>query len=513
MSFDNVNVLKLVSVVLLLTVVVSGLAVVPMASVAQENPNNTTANNSTDNSTTQAGESAFNGSAELYIVQPHYVDNTVSKTSQGGNVIYNASGPVLELYPRNFNHSDVIEYGVEGEVGQLNYQSSAQRFVLNPQQSDGNYAVWFTVRETVDNRSVERTYRAIISVDKTDMRHYEAGEISDIRNNSENWTQWSSSVKSLGYDDVSKGTEIAYSSLVFISNPTAYLTGGYVSTWILIATQPGGILVLITILLAFLSISWFYIKYGNMRAAKDRAQKSLSEKKREAEYNDLLNQMSSTPPHAIYRNENDAEIVSEALGDSDNLLDLWWEMKERFSPAETIKSRLEVMHADGYVAVQKEDGLEVRLKDSVQSDVETKSLVELDSEEVSEVEYDGRVRRYNLPESEVDISEHLDVDIEEVNSRLDVKNAPTEDKKRWAEYMVDLASAVQTHRVTDTEGRVSGFVRLFESLLRLSNEAEKWDAPLARYYKEHFEYILQNYTVEAEGERIVEESKSAGDIR
>ena len=470
--------------------------------------------------------------AELFIEQESYIDSPVDVTEEDGERVYHAAGAEVDIAPRNFDADDVIDAGVRGEVGRLSYDEDTTRWTLDPEETDGTYKVWFLVREEVEvevektvvdeetgeertvteteTREVENQYEAVIDLDQTAVTVVDKDEHADMKEDANRWQEWERGVERLfGSDvDVEQKTEAAFGFLVFLASPLAYLTGGYTSTWIMMLTTPGGLMVGATIALFVLALMWGYFKYGNMRAARDAARARLDEVMQEIEQETINRSMALMTLHSVFSDENTAEVMAESIG-STNLKDAWDTYKGQIvTHGEVLADRLACMAADGYVAVEGEDGLRVVKEENATGDVT--ELTELDEEDMLEIQNDDAVERYSLPDSDVTPAS-LNIDIDTLNERLGEQPTSVREKEEQAERLLELVTHVRKHEHTDYDGRVLPVREMLETMMQLTREAEKYNGPMSRYHMEQLLYLLNNHSVSEEAQALIEETR-AGNI-
>jgi len=118
-----------------------------------------------------AQESASTESADLDIVQPHYIDSSVDRSTDNGIAVYEASGQRLRLHPTNFDERNVIDTGISPASNASFSQANAGTgYILEPEQT-GTYELYWVVERPASgpNASAGDTervrYEATISVD------------------------------------------------------------------------------------------------------------------------------------------------------------------------------------------------------------------------------------------------------------------------------------------------------------------------------------------------------------
>lgn len=95
----------------------------------------------------QSGDGAVTRDADLTIREPHYADGDVATENANGTQIYEVEGERILIQPAQFNASDVVEYGVAGDVGQLTYDADLGVYVFSPEGNQGSIPVYWTTRE------------------------------------------------------------------------------------------------------------------------------------------------------------------------------------------------------------------------------------------------------------------------------------------------------------------------------------------------------------------------------
>jgi len=491
----------LTAVLLLSTVFVGGVAAqeqTPVNDTANQtnttNTTNTTESttvNKTQNNSSNTDESTGNKLADVYVKQEHYISDSVKNPEEG---VYEASGPRVYLYSSSWNHSNVVDFGVNGDNGSIEYDKLNDRYVFSTDVK-ATYNLYWDVEK---NGSVTR-YETTVYVDKPNWEYNTAGSLSELRNKSDKWDSWKNRVESNTRFSVEEGNELAIAALVFASNPLNYLTGGYFATWIILWKTPGGLLALITIFLVLSAFNWGRIKYANVRAARDDAQQNLKEL-REAEVKQNHRKvMQLIPLTDVFANDNVAEYVGEAL-DAENLYDAWSSYLQIINHAQIYADRLADMADNGYAVTADKS----KVVKELEYDGDVISISELDEEDIANLVGDEAVENYNLTGSASQGT--LSIDIDTLIDEMDIW-AEGYDREQFANWMTQLLEAVHKHNYTDERGQISPPRAFIERMMGIVKGAEKYDSDHARLHYEHWMAVAKRYDSVQYGNDLIEQTQ------
>lgn len=452
--------------------------------------------------------------ADLFVEPEPYISEPVDSSTQNGTRIYESFGPRYEITPNNFQSDNVVRSGVRGDTGSLTYDRATNKYIFET-DTDGTYNVYWDVNRTVTtqqqrgNTTVNVTqttqvrYEAVLSVEDTSYTHVPTDEYDETSSDAQNWTALENSIQSVYGEDVNieNKVRIAVAYLTFLADPLSALTGGYIAALLTAVTEPGGILFQLTVIGTITLTVGSYIIYANRRARTDRIRRELDEQEATIEDEQRKKSASLVTPYDFIHDDNAADVVSEDLGS--NLQDAWDTFRnDVYNPTELLVDRLGLMAAEGYVAVEDDDGLHVVTED--EADGKTIELTDINAEQAYQLRKDETVVKFPAHQTEAS-PEDLTVDMSVLTDRISDDKHDAEDKERYAEWMVQLASQYRQHDITNTDGETRPIRLFLERLLRLSLEAEKYDLPESRYYTEQLLYLLDDYSVTDDARDIVNE--------
>jgi hypothetical protein len=149
--------------------------------------------------TVGATEHTDTRTADIQIEQPHYVEGDVTETTDNGTTVYEATGPVLDIYPQAFDPEDVVDYGVEPEGVTLT--AAPGGYELQADQ-EGTVELYWVVEEqtTSGNQTTsERVrYEAVIRVNTQydEPVVMSQTEVDSLKEDANRWEELNSTVQS-----------------------------------------------------------------------------------------------------------------------------------------------------------------------------------------------------------------------------------------------------------------------------------------------------------------------------
>lgn len=179
--------------------------------------------------------------AELDVYQPHYVGSGVGVDESGDLNVYTTNGRVVRLQPTNFSGDDVVEVDIQEQNGTISYDSDRDLFVFDSEGVEGTFTITWVVDETVqknvqdgnvtrtENVTVRREYSAIVRTNNVDLAHVPAGNIDQLRQDAENWSEVSSLYASVGNPNKPLDAKLEFGATLVDAahNPVKALSGDF----------------------------------------------------------------------------------------------------------------------------------------------------------------------------------------------------------------------------------------------------------------------------------------------
>ena len=494
--------------------------------------------------------------AELTIDQPHWVDDEVQVDTSGNYTTYKVTGEQLYITPDNFEESNVVDYGVQEDEGDLSRATNLDAYQFDATQDGTYYVYWivneeetheYTVEEQRGNETVTRTetetetvqhrYHAQIQVEETtatiisDQRHQE------LQNDAANWTAWEEQIYQISGEDadVEQKTQLAANQLNLRENPLDALTGNFWHLGVIFVTSLGGIM-------------WLLLFGAHERIVNRSLRKELNELRSTmpemAELEDRLSEldrkedmqsMATKRPAEWYDDPVLGKAATEAFGD--NMLSHWFSFSGVFSAVGGLRDRIAAMSYAGYGAIiTRDDGeiVDARLVSTVdEPDVaadgggEVVALSELrendELEAVSEAvdPFDDVLLDFDYAEcdadrdqwrTEVDVPEDLDEMVEQLDVQLERYGG---DVETFGQLLEDVVADVIQHPNTDRNGQPDELRMMLEQFYAIAIEGRDiFGLPAARFQADVLADLLADHDPVEEAREEIERDKigqTAGD--
>lgn len=162
------------------------------------------------------------------------VDRTTNRT------IYGVEGPRYEIALKNVPHENVTDYGVADGEASISYDAQRNVWVVEPAGEGTIGLYWDAVEDG------ERTrYAASLEASNVQWTHHKPGEMQELRNDAENWSQAESSALHINPhqpadETISDGLTYAQ----FFDSPFASFRNDIKATVIMLTLRPGGLAIL-----------------------------------------------------------------------------------------------------------------------------------------------------------------------------------------------------------------------------------------------------------------------------
>jgi hypothetical protein len=206
--------------------------------------------------------------ADLAIEQPSYVSDDVERTTEGGDVIYRASGEELLIRVNNADHANITDVQIQNGPGSISYDATLGLYRLNTEGQTGSSTVVFSVAEN----GTATELRAIIQVDNVAWAHRGAEADQQLQEKADKWEQVESEAGEVDpEEDPEQVVSDALTYARFLDSPLQGLTESLRGALVILVFTPGGWI----ILAMFLGLSLYGVA-SSMRY-RNRTQKQLAD--------------------------------------------------------------------------------------------------------------------------------------------------------------------------------------------------------------------------------------------
>lgn len=491
--------------------------------------------------------------ADLIVEQPDYVETDVEEHSSGGTPVYIVNGGKQTLHPQNFNTENVTDYGVTTGEGSLSYNDDLERFEFDSEANTGSFELYWIVEEThtvedeqvVDDGNETTTetvtttetetvrYEAVIQVD--DLAHVaviDVDEANQLEEDATEWRDWNETVTEVRESGIighaisapQSNKEVMQSMVnayLTTRSPTHLLDGGFTSGIIVMTTTLGGIFLFLVLkvpdVLALRKIIGEHLQMKRLRNEEG----DVSEKQEQVDLESRLQAFANIDWQDVPSvTDHNAAEARDKVGETpaEGLEKLCW----LFHPDTMKENRVRVMGASGYLAqidrLEFDDGTAA---DGGQPAIDSARLVKrdvaLDPDETV-ADRDDLVTLTEPSETLLeaipdDDPELIDFPMETADFDLDDLKEPPEtlsltqllDELEFDEYgfdddehagtfLVEFMQMVNNHPISNDDGTIDGPRAELEKLLQFFQAADdRYQMPLAKWYKQHFERALKEY--------------------
>jgi len=516
--------LRLLSVAALLVVAmaagVGGVAAVETGAVHQQSGNQTAAD-SVGPETRQA---------QVAVDVPDYVDEPRTIAGNGSQTIV-VEHTGAELAPQNFGADNVIGYGVESGAGDLSYEDQFGTFEYDSGGVVGTTTLYWEVEEEVrvgnETREVRTRYTTRIrTTSNTTYEHYSQGEISEMRSDAANWSEWERTMFSIWGSDanINDKTQIAAELSKLRANPLSALTGQFSGLLLSLFITLGGLLIL-GLFGAFHLVSRFSdMKYINRNESLKADEKALDDKHAELDWREKMRSVARWDWTDFF---GDLTARSyQSIGETS-----YKGMKRLQAvrrPRNIIEHRVQAMAQDGYVGVVERDDVatdggdgdadagpivdaQVVRRDDVADGDETVELDDYPSEFIDALDWDSQtIRSYDLSNSDAtpaDIHvEQAPVTLEELTDDLGADLRQFDSREEWGQYLLEFITYVRGHEFCDSEGRPDDIQFILNEWLDADDMlSDGFDIPHFGYEAEAIEWAVKHSDPVEEAERTIDD--------
>lgn len=488
-------------------------------------------------------------SADLSIQEPHYEDGDINRQTDNGTEIYVVDGEQLEIAPRNFETSGVVDFGVRSGSGTLTYDGNFDSYTLNAENGTGTYRLYWRVNEevTVTNSTGNQTtnetrmstvqYEALVRVDGgTNLQHIPISQNEELKEDAGKWREFNATLQSSGL--VEKGVSVQTTVQEMINwyqvrkDPLAALTGNFTAVIIIMVSTIGGGLVLLSLGAYHQAIVQRLYRKLNIHRSIEAEEGTAKENIEELEFKERMQALWNMDWQDIHADDHVASAFRDDLGET--VGEGAEEFMSLFQPRNMIRNRIQAMGHDGYRCVVGRrtvtDGgddpettiTEARIEPatSIPEGADTVNPADADEETIEEIldciDWDSTtIRTFDLPSADYDAHdldetyESMDLDqlIEEM--RADMRHFDS--KGTWGEYMKEFIESVREHPFTDEHGRPDELRYTMSQFLETAQLLDdRWDFPMMHYYAEAFERALVDEDPESDAMDVVEKVRREG---
>lgn len=467
---------------------------------------------------------AQSGQADLAIEQPSYVSGDVEETTEGGDVIYQASGEELLIRVQNADHANIEDVRVQNGPGSINYDASLGLYRFIPDGAGSSTVVF-----AVDANGTAAALRAIIQVDNVAWAHRGAEADEQLQTAADKWRQVEREAGEVAPDDDPESVvSDALTYARFLESPLQGLTDSVRGAMAVLALTPGGWL----ISAIFLGISLLGVASG--MKYRNRTQKQLSD------YGDIQIEkdeafLEKVRSRLLQQNDWNQFFPDDVARANRDLFgrNVWQGVKQfslLWSPRSVKGTVLQLMGQDGYVGHVARDAddalLEAGIERSEDPDtyepptpdinvegvtVETVDLRGLDftndADWIDAIDWDQLDDRvFDLERDQIDIDQvHLPVSnrnmddaefMETVNPNFPEDFA---DEEHFAAVCAQVLDFVIEHDYSDELGRPREEMDLLSYLAEMSTVlADDGGFPAAHYQRQVFFWCASNLEAEDE---------------
>ncbi|WP_337653271.1 hypothetical protein [Halomontanus rarus] len=498
--------------------------------------------------------------ADIVVEQPTYVEDDIEEQSEGGRPVYIAQGHVQRIYPQGFDTDDVRDYGLATGSGELSYESDTDRYTLDPEGETGSFELYWVVDEEYEvqdgNETTTETetvrYEAVVRVDDlSSVTVMSPDEANDLRSDADEWRDWNETVTEvknsgiLGHmissptsnTEVMQGMVNAY---LTTRSPTHLLDGGFTAGVIIIGTTLGGIF----LFMLFKVPDALAVRklWGELHERKsvEADEGELAERQERVDLEERLQRFANWDWQDI-PSVTDHEAAEFRNGAAETPLEGLLTVMWSFLPETMKEDRVRAMGLCGYVA--QVDRLEYS-DDDVATDggvaaIDSATLVHTDDvlapdetvrdrddleplDDPSETLLDAialddpELVEFPLENADFDASELEQplgtMSLPEIIEKFDFSEWSFEDDERIGEIMVEFMTSIYNHPITNDDGHIDPVRLQLEQLLQFMQAADdRFQIPLAKWYKQHFERALQDYDRDDELRTFLDNHRSRTD--
>lgn len=483
--------------------------------------------------------------ADLIVEQPSYVDEDVSEQTDDGVPVYGVEGDQHAIYPENFDAANVSDYGVASGAGSLTYDESIDRYDLETEGETGSFELYWY--DSSGNDTVR--YEAIVQVD--DLATVEVlspDEADDLRADADEWRSWNATVTEVrersvlghaifGAPESNQETmQVMVNRYLTLESPTHLLSGGFTAAVIISVTTLGGLFFILV--LKFPDALLLRKIYGELfeRKRVEADEGDLATRQEAEDMKERLNRFANwdwqdVPPITDHM----ARAIREAA-DAETPLEGFNKWVYVFHPDRLKESRVRAMGQSGYVAqveTDTPDGVatdggavtiteatlakadDVLAPDETVSEREDlRSLTEPSEELLAAIALDDpELQEFpleNPDEAPFDL-EHFDeppadLSLPALIDEFDFDAYDADDEEHVGRLFAEFVTAVYNHPITDDEGRVDPPRYELENLFQFMQAADdRYQVPLAKWYKQMFERALIEYDEDHELQQFLDD--------
>lgn len=482
--------------------------------------------------------------ADLAVDQPDYADGRVDRSTSNGTAMYTGVGP-MEIAPQNFDPDDVENFGVATPGAKLTYDGQFEEYVFRADEP-GTYRVWWETSSTAPARATSTNgtengsanasstasgtrYTAQIRLRSgADVKPVDSAALDSVRERADKWEAFNATVQDLREEDMlfypdSMSTDETIETMIAAyrtqGNPIAALSGNVTTILIIMGTTLGGIFFAVVVL-GYMTLreAAFRKKLHQFELTEDDEGEWAKKQSRMAK-RERLRSATNTEFQDLGFDDYWAHQLREAYGQ--NFARAWESIlgeMELQIPADW----LAIMAQNGYVGVESGDTIDVVDERSIDETDEPIDLAELDESQVRRVAMDEPpVSTFDLESASIDWeklgeSDMPAADLEGWADRWDLDVDHDADLIEHAEMLREFADAVQDHEFTDEDGAVVPTRAYLEALIEASQEANRYQLPMASQLSSMLIMALDEYSPEDRVEQTVDDIQNdrfdAGDM-
>lgn len=473
-------------------------------------------------------------SARLAIEQPAYLDSgDVATTTANDTRVYTAKGAPIDIRPRNFNQSQVVDFGVSTPGGSLEYNTAMAEYEFTA-DATGTYTLFWLVSERQNGTVQQVRYVASIRIDGgLDQTHLAADSLDETRADAQKWREFNATVDELqernlllaSADRTNQETiQDMVNAFILRYDPVAAFSGDFVAVGILLFSGLGGLLWVIFFKLPDTAALWYLKKKLNRYIEIENVEGELAERVEAIAKEEDSRTLQKMPVRKIVDDPHLATAFRDILGETPK--EQFTELLTVIRPAELVRDRLEVMGANGYRAVvtgytaadggdgaeQVPASAEVIHEDDLTGDEDdVRDLAQISDPLLSAIDWDqDAIKHFDLSSATVD-GEHLSerpatMDVTSLNQALDVELREFTTEEVPAQYLYDLVESVRENPLTDHEGTPDSTRLFLEELLRSSELLDdRYAFPAVSYLSDSLQRALTDHDPADEAGSTVDE--------
>ena len=416
--------------------------------------------------------------ARLAISQPEYV-GSINTLTDGGRTVYVINAKRVEVQPQNFDHEDVVGFGVAEGPGTLSYDNQMGEFVFKTNGEVGTFQLYWEVEEPVQTDSGVETartrYTATVRAESNaTYRHVTKSELAGSNSAAQNWSAWESALQSIYGEnvDVEQKTQKAQELLRLSHNPLEALSGNFTGLLLAMFITLGGMMLLALIGVLHLAARWTDIKYINRFESLKAEERDVDKRLSDLDWREKMRSVAKWDWNDWF-----GDYAARAYRRIDSTP--YKGMKRLLSvrrPRNLVDHRAQAMLTDGYDAVVGRDdavtdggagdgtrpivSAQLVQTDYAGEDADTVEPTDGDEWEefIDELDWESDVLwSYSLAESSAspeDITvEQAPIALEDLVEALGTETRDFDSRQQWGRYLLEFVEFVRDHEFCDEGGK------------------------------------------------------------